>query len=262
MQWTENAKKELERVPFFVRKKVKTKIENFAEESNSNLVRLTHLKQARQQFVKKMENEVKGHRVEACFGGTGCKNAIDAGKNIADKIDNLLKSKKILSFLKKNTKGSIKFHQEFKVSISFCPNSCSRPQINDVGIIAANIPFISDEKCSSCSACVKICMEKAISFQTKDFPSIDFKKCIYCGECIKTCPTHTISSSKKGFRVLLGGKLGRHPRLGIDMGKIFSEDEVIKIVDKAADIMLSQKNKAERFSEIFKESDMEKFLTQ
>ena len=31
--------------------------------------------------------------------------------------------------------------------------------------------------------------------------------------CIKACPTGTIASAGSGFRVLLGGKLGRHPAL-------------------------------------------------
>ena len=46
------------------------------------------------------------------------------------------------------------------------------------------------------------------------------KKCLFCSDCIKTCTTGTIKEAKTGFRVLAGGKLGRHPRLGRYIGEI------------------------------------------
>lgn len=253
MERTKEAKKELSRVPFFVRKKVKKKVEDYACEKMAKIVESSHLHEARNRFLSRMEDEVKGYRIEVCFAGRNCENGIDVGKDLPDKIENLLESKEILEFLKANTTGKIKFHQEFKVSISFCPNSCSRPQIVDLGIIAAQIPFVGDNECIKCNLCVSSCRDKAISFlNNSDSPFIDMKKCLYCGACIKECPTKTIITKHKGFRILLGGKLGRHPRLGIELDGLFIESQVLAIIDNASEMMLSQKDCAKRFAEIFK----------
>ena len=258
MDWTDKSKKELSRVPFFVRKKVKKKVEEYACEKGAEIIEPAHLHEARKNFLNKMEDEIKGYRVEVCMGGSNCENAVDTGKRLADKAEDLLKSKDLFSFLRKNTKGKIKFHQEFKVSISYCPNSCSRPQITDIGIIAADKPVIKLNECIGCGLCVKKCMERAISFKEEICPVIDFDKCLYCGACIKICPSKTIDSQLRGFRVLAGGKLGRHPVLGIELDGIFTEDEVLKIIENSVNIMKSQTGEAKRFADIFDKKDIDK----
>jgi dissimilatory sulfite reductase (desulfoviridin) alpha/beta subunit len=250
MEWNSEAKKELSKVPFFVRKRVKLKVEDFAKESNSQIVEPFHLAEAKNRFLNNMEKEIKGYSLEACFGEKNCKNAIKASPDFLNKIEKLLLKKDILSFLKKNSKDKIKFHQEFKVSVSFCPNSCSRPQIADIGLISASKPVLTEEPCIKCMSCIKGCMEKAVFFKNGDLV-IDYDKCLFCSDCIKKCPTKTIIEEKKGFRVLAGGKLGRHPGLGKDLGEIYSESEVLKIIGSAVDFMKAQKNGAKRFSDIF-----------
>jgi len=256
MKWSDEAKKELSKVPFFVRKKVKIKVEDLAKELNSEKVLPFHLAEAKNRFLNNMEKEIKGFSLEACFGEKNCKNAIKASPDFLNKIESLLLKKDILSFLKKNSKDKIKFHQEFKVSVSFCPNSCSRPQISDIGLIAASRPVVTDEPCIKCMSCVKGCVERAVFFKNGSL-LIDYEKCLFCNECIKRCPTKTIIQEKKGFRILAGGKLGRHPRLGKDLGEIYTENEVLKIIDSAVDFMLSQKKGAKRFSDIFNDEIFE-----
>ena len=34
-------------------------------------------------------------------------------------------------------------HHEFRVSLSACPNACSRPQIVDIGLIGAVTPVLT-----------------------------------------------------------------------------------------------------------------------
>ncbi|MDY0132948.1 MAG: sulfite reductase [Desulforegulaceae bacterium] len=252
MQWSAESKKELLKVPFFVRKKVKNKVEDYVKKLNLKLVEPIHLEEAKNSFLENMEKEIKGYSLEACFGEKNCKNAIKGSPDFLNKIESLLVKKDILSFLKKNSKGQIKFHQEFKISVSFCPNSCSRPQIAGIGLIAASKPVITKEPCIQCMECVKVCRERAVFFKQGSL-IIDYGKCLYCSDCIKKCPTSTIAETKKGFRVLVGGKLGRHPRLGRDLGEIYSENQVLKIINSAADFMVSQKKGAKRFSDIFNE---------
>ena len=88
-----------------------------------------------------MEKEIKGYDVSACFGGGGLSQfrGPSTGQLVKD-IEALMEKANILAFLKSNVKGGLKFHHEFRVSISDCPNACSRPQIADIGIIGAAFP--------------------------------------------------------------------------------------------------------------------------
>ena len=261
MEWDKEALDEISKVPFFIKKKVRKKVEEFALENGCEIVDVGHVKGAKQKFFNNMHREMKGYRVETCFGSNQCPNSIDIDKHLTEKITRLLKSKNILDFLKKNTKGKIKFHQEFKVSISFCPNSCSRPQIADIGLIAAVKPAVNTDNCNNCGACGKICVDNAVIFnKNSDFPMISSDLCMKCGQCIKACKKDGMISTKKGFRVLMGGKLGRHPRLGIELPGIYSSDEALRIIDKSVRLMMSQKNNAKRFSEILTKSHTHDFI--
>ena len=73
-----------------------------------------------------MSSEIKGYQVDACFSGGGCPNAIFSG-SLQEKIEALLKKENLLGFLKSRVKGDIRFHHEFKIAISDCPNACSQP---------------------------------------------------------------------------------------------------------------------------------------
>ena len=117
----------------------------------------------------------------------------------------------------------------FKVVISHCPNGCSRPQIGDIGIMAASVPLITEEACTQCQACVTACLEGAIPKAGHEGPRIT-DACLYCGDCVTACPTGTLRASKVRYRILLGGKLGRHPRLGEDLGHLFTEEEVYEVI--------------------------------
>jgi ferredoxin len=64
---------------------------------------------------------------------------------------------------------------------------------------------------------------------------VDESKCLACGQCITACPTETLVSGMKGYRILLGGKLGRHPRLGEELPSIYTATQVLEILDRCLD---------------------------
>ncbi len=258
MKWDKDAQAAIKKVPFFVRKKVKKRVETHAGQKGKSFVELSDVNELKKKFLSKggMEKEIKGYEVSACFGGAGCPNtAYPSGALIKD-IEKIFEREDLRGFLKKNVTGDLKFHHEFRVTISDCPNACSRPQIVDIGIIGAVLPGISDEPCTQCNACVDACKENAITLDdNQDIPTIEYDLCLMCKKCITVCPTHTLEEKQKGFRVMLGGRLGRHPRLAMEVPGLKTHDEVLAIVQNSIDFYKANSKNGQRFSQILTSVD-------
>jgi anaerobic sulfite reductase subunit C len=196
-----------------------------------------------------MEQEVKGYSIETCFGAGGCPNRACHTEDLTEKIEKVLEGKDLRSFLQEKVKGPLKKHHEFRVSVSHCPNGCSRPQIADFGLLGAERPKVSKEPCNDCGACEAICKEEAVLLQGETV-RIDESRCLACGQCIEVCPIGTLISAEKGYRILLGGKLGRHPRLAEALPSIYSSAQVLETLDQCLDHYLSFSIGGERFGEI------------
>ena len=258
MKWSEEAEKAIKKVPFFVRKKVKKKVEAFVEEKGNSFVQLSDVNALKKKFLSKggMEKDIKGYEVSTCFGGAGCPNSANSCTLLAKDIESIIIKENLLSFLKKNVTEDLKFHHEFRVALSDCPNACSRPQIVDIGIIGSMLPGLSNETCTLCNACVEACRENAIELDKENtLPVIDYSKCIMCAKCINACPTETIQKKEEGFRIMLGGKLGRHPRLAMEIPGLHSHTQVISIVKKCLKFYKTNSKNGQRFSHILDSID-------
>lgn len=251
MIWEKEAEAAVKKIPFFVRKKVRGRVEAFVADRGRDCVTLGDVRALKQKFMSKggMEAQIRGYDVSACFGGEGCPNAVTRSGALVKEIEELMRQADILSFLKSEVKGDLKFHHEFRVSVSDCPNACSRPQITDIGIIGASVPGITGEPCSGCGACAGTCPDQAITLGDS-LPKIDPVACLSCGNCLKVCPTGTLGEMKNGYRVLLGGRLGRHPRLGMEVPGIFSHDEVLDLVRRCIDFYKTHSRGGKRFSHV------------
>jgi dissimilatory sulfite reductase (desulfoviridin) alpha/beta subunit len=253
MKWSPEADENIKKVPFFVRKKVRARVEKEARETGKLVVTLADVKATQARYLKNMSSEIKGYQLDTCFGPNGCPNRATIGDGLLQKIETLVKGEDLLGFLKANVKGDLKFHHEFRVTLADCPNACSQPQIKDIGIIGACAPRLTGEPCTLCEACVEACREDALTLnRDEEFPQIDMDRCLHCGKCIQACPSGTITEGSKGFRVQLGGKLGRHPRLAREMPGIYSEEQVLLIVKECLDFYKSASKHGERFGEILK----------
>ena len=258
MKWSSAAENAILKVPFFVRKKVKKKVEAFAAQKEKTSVELSDVTELKQKFLSKggMEKDIKGYEVTTCFGGAGCPNTANSGTRLAKDIEKIFEKENILSFLKENVKGDLKFHHEFRVALSDCPNACSRPQIVDIGIIGSVLPGIFDETCTRCSACVEVCDENAVTLdEEKETPLIDYGQCLMCAKCIRACPTGTIGEKEKGFRMMLGGRLGRHPRLAMEVPGFHTHDEALQIVKSCLKFYKKTSKNGQRFSHILSSVD-------
>lgn len=251
MQWDETAETAVSRIPFFVRKKVKKRVEEEARRAGASRVTLRHVEESRRLFLGSMEREVKGWQLETCFGPGGCPNRAVGDDGLAERLEEALSSRKMNDFLKKTVQGPLKFHHEFRVSVSDCPNACSRPQIVDFGLIGSRRPSRpSGEACTACGACIEICKETAIMLETDGPAILDPDLCLGCGQCLAVCPAGALEPASAGYRILIGGKLGRRPRLGRELSGLFSADEALRALETCLDYYLAECRQGERLGEI------------
>ena len=256
MKWQKEAEKAVRNVPFFVRKRVKKRVEEEASRRGSAVVTMEHVNSCRQRFLNRMEEEVKGYQVETCFGPSGCPNRAVAWDDLAPKLEGILEERRLREFLEERVSGTLKMHHEFRVSCSDCPNACSRPQIADVGLIGASRPRMTEEECTECEACVEACKEGAIVLR-EGRPVIDFEKCLDCGQCIRACPTGTLEEGERGYRFLVGGRLGRHPSLAQELPGLHDEESVLRLLQRCLDHYQGHCLEGERFGTILERTGVE-----
>ena len=256
MQWTAEAEAAIKKVPFFVRKRVRARVEDEAQQAGKRKVSLADVRLTQKRYLAKMSDEVRGYQLETCFGPGGCPNrAIDSDR-LMERLERILKGSDLRKFLETRVKGGLKHHHEFRVTVADCPNACSQPQIKDMGLIGAAEPVVTEEPCTLCQTCVEACAENAITLMdSEETPVIDYDRCVRCGKCMEVCPTGTLATRRKGYRVLLAGKLGRHPRLAEELPGIYQEDEVVGILQSCLHFYKKTSKYGERFAEVYQDVD-------
>ncbi len=201
---------------------------------------------------------LKGYNIAACFGEKSCPNAANQTAPLEKEIKAVFERENILGFLQRAVQGPLRAHHEFRVSLCDCANACSRPQIADIGIIGAVSPGISDRPCTCCGNCVDICDETAVTLR-ENIPIIDHRRCLMCGKCVAACPTGTLTEAI-GYRVMLGGRLGRHPRLAMETGGIHTHEQVLAILHNCLKFYKKTSIGGQRFSHILTSVDQVLFL--
>jgi len=175
----------------------------------------------------------RGRGIVACPGSATCTSGIIETRELAAELDALY------------------FRQQaphkFKIGISGCPNNCSKPIENDVGIMGGVLPEWDKEACISCRLCVNICPAQAIGEKDKAF-ILDAEKCMLCGLCIRNCPKSAWKAKKTGYTLYLGGTMGAKPRLGTRARVLIeSKEDLLTSVRRAFDFFLVNGRKKERF---------------
>ncbi|NPA39609.1 MAG: 4Fe-4S dicluster domain-containing protein [Thermodesulfobacteria bacterium] len=207
-------------------------------------------------FFEKMAVAKEGFEVVICWGPKGCPNAITSSQELAEKIKKFLEEEKITEFLMEKTKGRLKKHNKFKVGIAECPNACSQIYIMDIAIHGFLEPYIEESSCDLCGSCKEACEEDAITLEETS-AKVNLEKCVGCGSCEKVCEKGAIKRKFTGYKMYLGGKLGRHPRLATFYKILSSPEEVFEEVKKIVKFYKEKNQKGERLGAILERENLD-----
>lgn len=141
----------------------------------------------------------------------GCPNALVDVEGTAGMIAHVVERSGWSDVLERRLNGRpARLHEKFRAAVAGCPNACSEPQIRDFGVLGQAAPERREAGCTQCGACVVACREAAVLVEEE--PHIRDDRCVNCGACAAACPTGALCVGRRGYRVMGGGNLGRHPR--------------------------------------------------
>jgi anaerobic sulfite reductase subunit C len=120
---------------------------------------------------------------------------------------------------------------KMRIALSGCPNGCTSPMLNEIGIMGRVRPIRTKGLCTGCGTCVEYCKEKAIRIR-QGISELYTDKCVQCGVCVKSCPFDLLKAEDSHYQVYVGGRRGRHPKIGREFLSLKTEEEVIYTVEK------------------------------
>jgi dissimilatory sulfite reductase (desulfoviridin) alpha/beta subunit len=188
--------------------------------------------------------------IEACHNKlSNCPNALIDTDVWRGAVEEWVAAADVSERLRARVKDNkILFHHKFRISIAGCPNSCSRPQIADVGVVGCVRPDVSPGDCTVCGACEDACPDGAIAIEGGP-PLFDRLACYGCRACTRACPNACITTSEPEARILAGGKLGRHPHLADTVGKVANPQQLTAYLDMLLTAFLKTARPGERFAD-------------
>ncbi|MFZ5643775.1 MAG: 4Fe-4S dicluster domain-containing protein [Bacillota bacterium] len=291
MDWEREALERLGRVPFFIRGMVKKQVEEYSLDMGRKSVSSRDVTEARRalmgdtgqsdnnksrkregaltnkeiEFIEKVVEkgvEIDGlktrfREIKACGGASGCPNALIDGRALSLELAGILDGSGLESYISGRVKGPALFHHKFRVAVSGCPNACSQPQIADFGVIGQSRPARGEGPCTECGGCVSTCREGAVII-TGEGPEFDYGRCLSCGGCIRACPSGAIAEEWSGYRLLAGGKLGRHPRLAEVVLEAANKEQLVRVFERAIRLYMEKGRDGERFANMVERLGIER----
>ncbi len=187
--------------------------------------------------------------LEACRGlAGGCPNALlDTAPWLAA-LERWLEGDQVHRRLRRRLEGRpILYHHKLRIALAGCPNGCSRPQIADLALVGTVRPALEPGDCLGCGECVESCPDRAITLED-ELPRFDLQLCLGCRGCQQACPQQCIQLSPPAARVLMGGKLGRHPRLAREVAQVESPPKAVELMAAEVERYLVESPPGTRFS--------------
>jgi len=290
MRWDEQAELRLNKAPFFVRKKVRKMTEDFVSSQGGDFVTPEDLTAAKDAFlgrkpssngggegissvgssedipvtaeeIARLEEmvekgeimgglETKYHQIKLCGGAAGCPLSVIEDKAAAQIMLAVIEETKLSEVMEVKLAGRpVLSHHKFKAAVAGCPNSCSEPQIKDFAIVGQRRPRVSDISCSGCGLCLKACRERSLVLENKQIEVI-YDICLNCGLCIEACPKGVLVEDQVGYKITVGGRLGRHPRLAETLVKLADDKELSRVMINCLELLKQEGRPGERLSHL------------
>jgi dissimilatory sulfite reductase (desulfoviridin) alpha/beta subunit len=123
---------------------------------------------------------------------------------------------------------------KMRIGLSGCPNACTSPMLNEIGIIGRIKPIRTPGLCTGCGFCVYYCKENAIKIRN-GISELNEEKCVQCGMCVKSCFFNLLKSAHIHYLITVGGRRGRHPKIGRELMTVETEDQVLFAIEKIID---------------------------
>ena len=180
----------------------------------------------------------------ACPGTDRCKFANIDTIGLARKVDSRLFGKEM--------------PVKMRIALSGCPNACTSPMLNEIGIIGRVRPLRTPGLCTGCGTCVEYCKEKAIVIRN-GISVLKEDKCVQCGVCIQSCHFDLLKAEHKHFLITVGGRRGRHPKIGRELLTVETEEQVIFAIEKIVNWVYRRAWSGRLLSEQLDELQFEKF---
>ena len=193
----------------------------------------------------------RSRNMVACPGSSVCRFGFTDTEKLAKKFDKRFFGKTV--------------PKKFKIALTGCPNSCAKPQENDIGFMATAEIECDLDVCTGCTLCAKVCEkvckrgsgEPAIIMDEKKRPLYKRELCYFEGDCVRVCPVRAWSVKKTGYTVFLGGKVGRFPMFGKKIAEFASASDILKITEKAIEYYNRVAEKGQRLGEAIKGKEIE-----
>ena len=140
---------------------------------------------------------------------------------------------------------------KFKIGVGGCPNSCVKPDLNDVGVIGQRIFTPDTDKCRGCGKCtIEAGCPMGAARVSDGRITIDRSVCNGCGRCSGKCPFGVFENAREGYKVTIGGRWGKKRAQGMALSRIFeSEEEVLCVIERAICFFRDEGIKGERFAD-------------
>lgn len=148
---------------------------------------------------------------------------------------------------------------KMRIALSGCPNACTSPMLNEIGVIGRVKPVRTKERiCTGCGSCVFYCKEGAIRIKN-GISVLDENKCVECGVCVQSCSFDLIKAEDRHFLITIGGRRGRHPKIGRNLLTVKTEDQVLFVIGKIVDWVYRRAWSGRLLSEQLDDLNFDKF---
>ncbi len=147
---------------------------------------------------------------------------------------------------------------KFKIAVGGCPNSCVKPELNDLGIVAQKVIHIASD-CKACKQCPgeKDCPMGAILKDTEGKRYIDRNICNNCSRCRDCCYFGKIHADETRFSVYLGGRWGKQKCSGTKLKGLYQEQELYPLITAILTLFKDKGRSGERFASLVERLGME-----